>query len=194
MAERTTARASYAVLDAAGAEWAPPVTVRRAMANWTFPRAAELMKDATAVLATRDELTAVVKPLGLSLPADLEGLYETSVVDMNKAQENVDDQLDAAKQIIAAGEAIDAEHGLFSRVGLAGTSLRADLNLATKSFELGENDQARSQVAAILATIDASDSKGKHRALLAGLALLGVLLVIVVLILVVRRRRWRSLP
>ena len=187
--DRNIARVTYDKLESDGAEWAPPVAVRQAMANWRFPRATDLMKRAEAVLAIRDELTSAVQPLGLALPADLEQSYESAGLDLQKAKENLNDQLDAARQVIAADAAIDADHGLFSRIGLAGTSLSADLEVATKAFEKGDNDQARAQVAAILNDIDGSEAKGKQRALLAGLALLGIVLLILVLVLVVRRRR-----
>lgn len=187
--KRATARTQYAALAAAGSGWAPPLAVRRAMAEWTFDSAETLMTHATAVITTRDELAAAIKPLDVKLPAKLQERYESAEFEMKAAQRQLDDLLRAAKQLTAATAAESADHGLFGKVGLVGVHLQTDLADAKTAFEQGDTSLVRLKTAAVIDAVNGSHDVGRNRVLLAGLALLLLLLLIVGLVLLIRRRR-----
>ena len=76
LAERATAREAYAVLEADGSGWAPPVVVRQDMGRWDFEDATDGMEQAHAVLATRDEMDALLDGAGFESPGAFEEAYE----------------------------------------------------------------------------------------------------------------------
>ncbi len=189
LSTRDTARTHYTALAAAGSGWAPPLAVRRAMSEWTFSSAETLITEATTALKTRDELTGVVKPLDVTAPAALQHSYESAEFDLKSTQKQLDDQLGAAKQLTAATAAESADHGLFGTVGLVGEHMKADLADAKTAFEQGNTSLARAKSAAVIDAVNGSHDVGRNRVLLAGLALLSLVLLFVGLALLIRRRR-----
>ena len=191
LATRAQARTAYAALVEAGGDWAPPLGVRSNMSNWEFDTAEDLITDAGAILALRDQLTAISTSAGASVPASFETDYESATDELDGVRAEVADQLDAATTLLAAIDEQGTDRGLFDSIGLIGTDLVSILDEGRAALAAGDTDAARTKAQEVVDTLDKAPDLGKQRGLLALGAF--VLLAAVGLTLVVRRRRRRRL-
>jgi hypothetical protein len=105
--DRAGAITEYEALVAAGGTWAPPAAVRTAMSQWTFHTALDLIEEAHAALAVRDELAGVLDPLGLQPTAEVESDYQAET-DISDVISDLDAQLTAATRLYDEREALAA--------------------------------------------------------------------------------------
>jgi hypothetical protein len=183
--ERTAARDELADLEAAGDGWTPPYEVRRHLGDWSFDDAVESMAEARAVLEVRDEIRALVDPLGAADPDGLEAAYEEAG-DLGDVLDLAEDQLAAAEALVAADAAVDAGRDVFAVVGLLGADPDGDLEAAVAAFGDGDADLVQERSDAVIATVDDATGAGQLR--LAGLV---VALLLVAVAGVGWRRRGR---
>ena len=188
---RTTTRAGYHALEAAGGQWAPPLAVRRAMASWSFGAAEDLIRTADGILDKRDELAAASAELGVTPPARLESAYENDSDDLSKPAALVADQLDATNKLNGAAAAEAANDGVFGGVGLIGTELADDLAKAKSALAAGRTDEVRTITAHVTDVINDAPSLGKQRAALAVAGAMAVIGSLLAVALIMRRRRRR---
>lgn len=190
--ERATARVAYRRLEDDGGDWAPPLAVRRAMADWTFDTAAGLIDDAEAVLDVRDDLDEAAAALGVGYPDSLESGYEAADRQLDDVHEAVQAQLDATGTVAAAVAEDALDDGWFETIGLWGTDVPALLNDAKGALERGDLDAARADADEAQETLADASSVGITRFLLAAGALLLLVLIIAATVTLVRRHRRRA--
>ncbi|MEN9644688.1 MAG: hypothetical protein RL238_1357 [Actinomycetota bacterium] len=189
--ERDAARERYADLTEHGDEWAPPFEVRERMNLWAFPQADERIDEAEAVLDLRDELDDKATELGADYPTTFEAGYEAADGDeLPGVGEAVQEQIDTADEVLAAVAAEAADDGFFGTIGLWGTDLPAEVEVATAAFEQGDHDTARAAAQSVVDTVDEAGSVGTKRfAFTLGGLVLFVGSIVLVVVLVRRRRR-----
>jgi hypothetical protein len=189
---RAAARSAYAGLVEAGGPWAPPVVVRTAMDRWAFPDATAAMADATAILATRDEIAARAIAEGLAPDAGLQPAYEAaaSPSDLATVATRADESLAVLDEVVAAADAVKAPRDWLADLGLDGADPQAVLDAARHDWETGDLDAARSTAADAAARVAAAPAAGRARAVAYGAG--GTILVLaffgLVAVFVVRRR------
>lgn len=93
--------AAYAALVERGGTWAAPEAVRGEMARWRFTSASEQIADADAALDVRDELDAVLEPIGLEPTAAIEAAYQDAPRSLDAVTEELGAQLGAAGELAA---------------------------------------------------------------------------------------------
>ena len=183
---RAEARAAFASLLAAAADWGAPEPIRNHMAGWRFGEAAAAIGQAIDWLADRDTLLAAVEDAGLALPQRLRDRYAT-----DGGGPEAREELDAEAAVVAAYVSVlreqEADPSFFERVGRLGSRdpslLLAD---ARTQFSQGDLAGAAASVEAARATLASAEADGIVR--LASVA--AVLLVLVaVAITLIRRRR-----
>ena len=167
LADRAEARTRYQALRQAEGTWAPPLAVRTRMASWKFADARELIDDASAVLALRDELDAKATSLGSPAPATLEPLYEAADKDLSAAELAVRDQLDAADALLAAAQLDATDDGLLASIGLIGADVSNMLAEGRAAFSAGDTDLARTRAQQVTDTVERASDVGRQRALVA---------------------------
>lgn len=118
--DRIAARVEYEALEVAGGEWAPPLGVRDHMADWDFDDAHLGMQAATAVLASRDELSTAAAQLDLAPPSGPEAGYES-------VEGNASDVVDGLSEV-------DAELGAHAAALGRIETLTASVDEAMKEF------------------------------------------------------------
>ena len=160
------------------------------MSQWNFAQAEDGISSALAVLATRDEITAAVAPIGLVVPADLRTEYETSSEGLTAAQSRADVELAAARALVAADAEVHAPRDAMTSIGLIGQAPDAELSAARTAFEAGAAD-AGSRAEALTAMIGDAAAIGQTRVAV-GIAVVLVLLFLAILAAVVVRRRRRD--
>jgi hypothetical protein len=187
--DRDAARTVYADLSERGGDWAPPLVVRRNMAGWIFDKATTTMGDATEVLDLRDELDDKAAQLDATYPTNFETDYEAVTRSFDDVTDEMQQQIDTADAVIAAAAVEAKDDGFFESIGLWGTTLPNDLELATNAFEQGDHDAARAAAAKVTDTVADAGSVGTKRFLWAvGGLLLFVLLIVLVVTRVDRRQ------
>ena len=82
LAQRDAARATYAALQTAGGDWAPPLVVRELMSQWKFDDVAAPIAEATAVLGERTALQTTLDDLGVDIDPAIEASYESATDDL----------------------------------------------------------------------------------------------------------------
>jgi hypothetical protein len=184
---RAVARTSYAALVAAGHGWLPPAYVRVPMSHWDFLDAGQRIPVAGAVLTTRDDIAALVAPLGLDVPTDLRGAYETATDSLSNAQAKADAELAAARSLVAADIADHAERGALTAIGLIGESPDAALDAARAAFQAGSVDAA-GRAGSVTRLIAGAAVVGQTR-VAATIAIILVLVLLAVAAAVLLRRR-----
>lgn len=78
LAGRAPARASYASLDESDGSWRPPVGLRRAMTDWEWDVAAEIVDSLGSAPGAAATLQAVAEETGLPVPETVRSAYETA--------------------------------------------------------------------------------------------------------------------
>jgi hypothetical protein len=189
LAPRAAAREAYAALVTNGAEWAPPIGVRRRMSEWEFDRATDLMSQSQDVLATRDTLDGLAAELAVEYPDSLEAAYESADDDLSTVTDQIQAQIDATQLTIDAAAANAEDHGWFEVLGLRGTDLPALLDQAKVALATGDLDTASERSQRVIDTVADSSSVGLQRAALAAGALALVVSLAIGITLLTRRRR-----
>jgi hypothetical protein len=181
LTERVAARDLLDELESAGDGWTPPLEVRRQMERWDFEAATEAIEDAEAILEVRDEIRGTVEPLGVDDPEGLEVAYEEAD-DLGEVLDLAEEQLDAARALAEAGEAVDAGRDVFATVGLLGADPQGDLDAAAAAFSDGDADVVEERSEAVVATIDDARGAGQLRL---------VAVVLILLVAFLGGRAWR---
>lgn len=164
---RSAARESYGELAERGGDWAPPLAVRRLMAEWRFDAALAGMAQAEAVLDLRDRISTTLGGLDIPLRG-LEDDYETA--------SDVSVPLSAALGTLRAAYAYRvAEHraqqstNLLETVGLWGSDTDGQLREARLALQDGDPAAAVGASTSVAGRIDRAGRDGALR--LAGAAL-----------------------
>jgi hypothetical protein len=185
---RAAARTAYEGLAAAGGDWLPPAFVRVPMSSWDFSEAERRIPKAAAVLASRDQIVAVLATSGIDAPTDLRMAYESATTGMDAAQATADAELIAARALVAARAAADAPRDALVTIGLIGATPDADIAAALTAFQSGAPDAAqRAQQVTALIGGSAGVGQGRIALGLGGLVVVAVLLFVAAVL--VRRRR-----
>jgi hypothetical protein len=184
---RASARTAYGVLIDAGHGWLPPAFVRVSMSSWDFSEAKRRIPVAAAVLGIRDQVAALVAPIGVDPPADLRAAYEGSTDTMVAAQALADRELGAARALVAAETAAAAPRDMMTNVGLMGETPDAALAAARTAFQAGAPDAA-ARAELVAAQIGAAPGLGRTR-LIGGIGTVVIVLVLLVVAAFVIPRR-----
>ena len=188
LADRAEARARYARLVRASAPWLAPVAVRTPMNDWSFAAANDRMTVAQQILAVRDEMTKLLAPVGVNLPATLATRYARDR-DLAPLLGDMRALRTGASQLVAAHAEVGAGRSLVQRIGLVGADPQAALRRADAAFTRGDVATATRELTAATRTIAGASSAGWKRLLATGGAVAGI---VVVVLLVVRWRRRRA--
>lgn len=189
---RATAREAYAALVRDGRDWAAPLYIRSAMADWAFDQATSRMAEARTILRKRDELAAVAARLGVVAPAGGRTAYQTASDSLDAARTTVQGEIDAGTAVEAAGAAVAAPRDPFVAVGLLGETPDTALSAARAAFSQGSVDVAMADALAVSSVLAAAGDVGRARVAVAvGLGALALLVLVGIVIvgLVARRRR-----
>lgn len=187
--QRAAARAVYAALVQAGADWQAPFYVRGPMSDWDFATATARIAEAKAVLENRDAIAAMAARLGVTVPTNLRTAYQTARDSLDDANRIATDETAALRALATATDALDAPRAPLVVLGLLGTTPDAGLAAARSAFSAGQAD-ASVQAAAVTALIDGAVSVGRGRLLVVIVVLaIGLILLAVAIVLVRRRRR-----
>jgi hypothetical protein len=191
---RAAARTAYAALATADGDWSTPFYVRGPMSDWNFPVATTRIAEATALLGRRDAIAAIVAPLGVTPPVDLQTSYQAARDSLDDANRIAAEETAAAQDLATATTAVDAPRAPLVALGLLGTTPELDLAAARSAFSAGAAD-AGARALAVTALIDGSVEVGRGRlvAAVVGLAVALILLILAILLLRHRRRRRRAL-
>ena len=185
---RAVARTAYAGLVAAGHGWLPPAYVRLPMSSWDFAEAGRRIPTAGAVLGTRDQIAALVAPIGLDVPADLKGAYESATDSLAPAQATADRELAAARALVDAQAVTTAPRGALATIGLIGAAPEVTLATARAAFQAGSVD-AGTLAEAASAEITRAAAIGQTRVAVAIAIIVVAAFLIVLAAFLVRRRR-----
>jgi hypothetical protein len=170
---RATARERYAQLVAAGTGWSAPLPVRDALSRWEFDAAVARADEATAILATRDEVYAAADDLELEVGAAFEEEYETAD-ELEHIADTADAFLDATTEIGDAEAVVDGGHGFFETIGLLGSDANDALSDSRRAFQQGDADDAIDDAERAQGTVAAADTAGVQRvAIAAAVVVLG---------------------
>jgi hypothetical protein len=173
---REAARKDYQRLIEDGAGWAPPLTVRRAMAAWDFEVARQRIDEADAVLAQRDRVERLANAVGVESSDRLELAYETGTADLADASTLAEEQIDTLQRLGDAAADVAAERDLFTEVGLFNETPGGVLAQARQEIEEDRYDEARQTAARAVRLLEDAPTRGTQRVLLAG----GLLLILIV--------------
>lgn len=183
LADRATARQSYADLAAQGDEWEPPLEVRQDMAEWEFDDAEESIAEAGAILALRGRIDTALEGTDVRELA-LEQQY-TTAESLTELRPLAEDTLAAAEAYADVHDEANGGHGPLGAIGLWGTDTGAKLDDAEEALEEGDVTASLAASGSLDGQLDAATRNGLLR-------LAGALLVIGVgvgTVLVVRRNR-----
>jgi len=189
---RAKARSAYADLVRAGGPWAAPVAVRMAMDRWDFNDATTTIEQATAILATRDEIAAAAASQGLGPDGSLEAAYQaaTSRAELAVLGERAGASLAVLGDVAGAAEAVAAPRDWLTDLGLDGVDPGAGVATARDAWQRGDLDAARVAATDAAARITAAPAAGRTKAMTyATLATVVVLALLLLLLLIVLRRR-----
>jgi hypothetical protein len=173
---REAAREKYEQLVEDGTGWAPPLTVRRAMAAWDFELARERMDEAQAVLAQRDRVERLANAVGVQSSDGLELAYETGTADLAEASMLAEEQIETLQRLGEAAADVAAERDLFTEVGLFNETPGGVLAQARQEIEQDRYDEARQTAARAVRLLEDAPTRGTQRLLLG----VGLLLTLVV--------------
>jgi hypothetical protein len=186
---RATARTGYQVLVDAGQGWLPPPFVRVPMSAWDFSEAGRRIPLASAVLGVRDQISALVAPIGIDPPADLRSAYESAGNTMAEAQALAESELQAAHALVTAEAAAGRPRDLVTAIGLmGGETPDAALAAARSAFQAGAAD-AGTRAEQVTTQIGAAPAVGRGRIVAGVGTLIVIVFLLVVAVVLVRRRR-----
>jgi hypothetical protein len=186
---RGLARKAYAGLRERGGAWTPPAGVRLRMAEWRFPEAQTQVIEAGSALDRRDQLQAVLEPVGATVPARYEDAYERSTGSTAPLVAEMGELLAAARDVQAAKADIDQDHAWVTDLGLLGANPDALLARAAAALSGGDGATARRFATDATRVFDEARERGPWRAAIAVAAAVWLLLVLVLVVVLVARRR-----
>ena len=189
---RVEARTAFSGLLEAAGGWGAPDPVRAALTDWRFADAAELMTEAGAWLAERDELLADMERVGLSNPERLRQAY-TAYGGGAEAVTELEAQRGVVEAYASAAGRINGPRSFLARLGLVGgTDPATQLALANGRFADGDLPGALDAIGDAERLAAAAETNGIVR--LISLILVVVLLVIVAIAIFRRRASYTAAP
>jgi hypothetical protein len=171
---RGAARVGYETVRDEGADWEPPLLLRRAMGNWEFADAQRMITTSRRILDRRAVLARRLRGLDLHEPRRLGATYEDADRDLKGARAKVDQAIAVAGTIAHAQQALDGTSGPLAAIGGLFSSADGDLAGARTDYERGDLAGAR---ASALDAADAADAQTSRGALALGALALVVLVV-----------------
>ena len=188
---RSSAQQQLAELTAAGGAWGVPDRIVRDMGRWNFGQVDRTAEVAHATIDTRDalwrraaELDAELVDVGAPLYAAAE-----APADFDDVVEVLGEQGLVLDELAAAAEAVAADEGLLERIGLWGEDPDEELAAVRSAIEDGDGHDAVERAIALRTLLADAEGVGTFRALVAGGALLGLLLLVSLTVVWRRRRR-----
>ncbi len=172
---RREARAAYASLLDAGDGWLPGYVIRDPLGRWEFGRATSGIADASAILTLRDDIAARAAELAVVPPTSLRAAYEGATEDLRTVRDLATAQLATATDLVAAADLADAERDVLTSIGLIGEDPGAMLSAASAAFAGGDTAGADAAADSVTALMTGAPDAGRTRALVGGLAGVGVL-------------------
>jgi hypothetical protein len=171
---RRDARAAYASLLAAGDGWQPGYVIRDPLGRWEFGRATTEIGEASAILALRDEIATRATELSVAPPTTLRAAYEGATDGLESVHALAETQLATATDLDAAAARVAAERDVFASIGLIGEDPSAALAAAAAAFSAGDTATADAGADSVTAVMTGAADAGRTRALVGGLAGVGV--------------------
>jgi hypothetical protein len=195
LADRATARASYAQSVALAGEWRLPPTIREALRAWRFDVAAQLLAATDAVMAQRDQLETAAAAAGATLPGTLRAAFEGPGGVADAAAEATAEQ-STVDAIAAAQAARPAETGIVERaittIGLLPDAPEAQFSAAHAALTAGDLQAAYANADAARTEWLGAAAVGRSR--IVSVALLVMALLLAIGLLRERRRRHAAEP
>jgi len=188
LATHEAARAAYATLVERGDGWLPGMVIRSAMARWELGPAQAQLDEAGQVLDLRTEIASLETALTLTDGGVLRDLYEDASSSYDRTIAVARDELTTLGRLTEANDAVGAERGPLTTIGLWGTDPASDLAAADEAYRSGDLKTARGQAARAAALIAAAEEVGTQRVAL-GLGGAGLVVVSTAGLVLVRRRR-----
>ena len=174
LAERIEARLEYHELAAEGADWAPPLYVRRAMSDWRFDEALTAIGEARAVLAHKGTIESSYATMDLAAPASLELAYESSAESMTEALALALDHVAATERATNALAVAREPRSFVAEVGLIEIDVEAELAQMLDALAEDSLDDAATEAEELLDALDRAEESGRTRLALSGAGLLAL--------------------
>jgi hypothetical protein len=182
---RAEGRVAFDALVADADGWAAPDPIRNAMTDWRFDEAVAQMDEATAWLASRDELLVEMEAAGLSAPDRLQQAYR-SFGGGAEAQAELEAQRAVVDAYAATAADVNGPRTFLERVGLIGGPEPSEqLRLANGRFADGDLRGSAEAISEAQRILSSAEGSGLVRLVSAVL----VLLVLAALAVVLFRRR-----
>jgi hypothetical protein len=182
LAPRAKARAAYAELDEADGAWLPPEGLRDAMTDWDFQRADAVREKVAGLGAAATAVQTAAQRAGIEVPDAVRAGYERAEHDEQYAAlaSTLPEAATAVTAVGAAGQAAGRGRDPVSALGATLLGVRGRAAQASALLDDGQY---------VAATTTAQDATSRSdKALLAGLALLALVVLLVAgLVLWVRR-------
>jgi hypothetical protein len=160
---------------AASKGWQPGYVIRDPLGRWEFGRATTEIGEATAILALRDEIATHAAELAVPPPTTLRAAYEGATDDLDSVHALAETQLATATDLDTAAAKVAAERDVFASIGLIGEDPGAALAAASASFSAGDTATADAGADSVAAVMTGAADAGRTRALVGGLAGVGLI-------------------
>jgi len=172
---RRDARAAYASLLDASDGWKAGYVIRDPLGRWEFARATTEIGEASAILALRDEIATRAAELSVAPPTTLRVAYEGATEDLEAVHALAETQLATATDLDTAAAKVAAARDVFASIGLIGEDPGAALAAASASFSAGDTAAADAGADSVAAVMTGAADAGRTRALIGGLAGVGLI-------------------
>lgn len=186
---RRDARSAYASLMGASDGWMAGYVIRDPLGRWEFGRATTEIGEASAILALRDEIAIRAAELSVAPPTTLRVAYEGAIDGLESVHALAETQLATATDLDAAAAKVAAERDVFASIGLIGEDPGASLAAASAAFSAGDTAAADAGADSVAAVMARAADAGRTRALVGGLAGVGLIVLGAGAVVGVRRRR-----
>jgi hypothetical protein len=155
--------------------WKAGYVIRDPLGRWEFGRATTEIGEASAILALRDEIATRAADLSVAPPTTLRAAYEGATDDLGGVHALAQTQLATATELDAAAAKVTAERDVFASIGLIGEDPSAALAAASASFSAGDTATADAGAVSVAAVMTGAADAGRTRALVGGLAGVGLI-------------------
>ena len=172
---RAEARRSYARTIALAGDWSLPGSIRDALRAWQFDTAEQLLADARTVLAQRSAVESMAEQDGVTLPADMQALFESG--DLVGASGRAEAERNAMLAITQAAAARSSSEDPLTTVGMLGEDPDAELIAARAALADGDLEATFAFADDAYRAWTGAWQEGRRRALL-GLAVLATFVVL----------------
>ncbi len=178
--DRTKAHRAYDRLTKAGGKgdnaWSPPLSVRRALTIWDFDGASDDMQLSTSILQSRNATTETLAASRVALPDSFEDAYESATrKELDELVATAEQYREDAEAVADAFDDVEADHGIFDKIGLIGNDYESVFDDARTAFEAGDTDGAVDLAKDVQATIDDAGNVGQQRV---GMAVGGLIVLL----------------